>query len=59
MKTLMPRFVREAQGQALIEYPLLCPLIAVASIAAMNLLGGSISAIFGRVQAALDAAPNN
>jgi hypothetical protein len=25
----------------------------------MNLLGGSISAIFGRVQAALDAAPNN
>jgi pilus assembly protein Flp/PilA len=55
----MARFVREEEGQDLIEYSLLCALIAVASIAAMNLLGGSISAIFGRVQAALDAAPNN
>jgi pilus assembly protein Flp/PilA len=59
MKNLMARFVREEEGQDLIEYSLLCALIAVASIAAMNLLGGSISAIFGRVQAALDAAPNN
>lgn len=57
MKNLMARFVREEEGQDLIEYSLLCALIAVASIAAMNLLGASISGIFGRVTAALDAAP--
>ena len=57
MKNLINRFVREEEGQDLIEYSLLAALIAVASIVAMNLLGTKIAAIFGRVGASLDAAP--
>lgn len=57
MKNLIARFVREEEGQDLIEYSLLCALIAVASILAMNALGLEITAIFGRVEAALAAAP--
>lgn len=57
MNNLMARFVREEEGQDLIEYSLLCALIAVASIFAMQQLGLSISAIFGRVKTALDNAP--
>ena len=57
MENLINRFVREEDGQDLIEYSLLAALIAVASIVAMNTLGGKIADIFGRVGASLDAAP--
>ena len=36
MKNIVNRFVREEEGQDLIEYSLLAALIAVACIAAMN-----------------------
>jgi pilus assembly protein Flp/PilA len=48
MKSLT-RFVREEEGQDLIEYALLCALIAVACIAAMTALAGSISGLFGGI----------
>jgi pilus assembly protein Flp/PilA len=57
MTKLMARFVREEEGQDLIEYSLLCALIAVACIAAMQNVAVSINGIFGRITAALDAAP--
>jgi pilus assembly protein Flp/PilA len=57
MKNLFVRFVREEDGQDLIEYSLLAALIAVACIAAMNALAGDINEIFSRIGASLDAAP--
>lgn len=56
MKNLMVRFVREEEGQDLIEYSLLAALIAVACIAAMNALAVDINGIFAAIGAALDGA---
>lgn len=46
MKNLFVRFVREEEGQDLIEYALLAALIAVACIAAMQALAVDINGIF-------------
>ena len=56
MKNLFVRFVRNEEGQDLIEYSLLCALIAVAAIAAMNLLAADINLIFAAIGAALAGA---
>jgi pilus assembly protein Flp/PilA len=56
MKNLIVRFVREEEGQDLIEYSLLAALIAVACIAAMQALAVDINAIFARIGTALDGA---
>jgi pilus assembly protein Flp/PilA len=57
MKNLMIRFVREEEGQDLIEYSLLAALISVASIAVMNPLSAAINTVFGAVTTALGNAP--
>jgi pilus assembly protein Flp/PilA len=49
MKNLVNRFVREEEGQDLIEYSLLAALIAVACILAMNTLAGNINGIFAKI----------
>ena len=56
MKNLIVRFVRDEEGQDLIEYSLLAALIAVASIVAMNALAVDINAIFAAIGAALQGA---
>ena len=56
MTNLVNRFVREEEGQDLIEYSLLAALIAVACIAAMKALAVDINGIFAKIGAALDAA---
>jgi pilus assembly protein Flp/PilA len=56
MKNLVTRFVREEEGQDLIEYSLLAALIAVACIAAMQALAVDINEIFTAIGAALDGA---
>jgi len=56
VKNLVVRFVREEGGQDLIEYALLAALIAVASIVAMQALGGKISGLFDNIGTQLDAA---
>ena len=56
MKKLVTRFVREEEGQDLIEYSLLAALIAVACIAAMQALAVDINEIFAAIGAALDGA---
>jgi pilus assembly protein Flp/PilA len=56
MKNLFNRFVREEEGQDLIEYSLLAALIAVATIAAMKALAVDINDIFSKIGASLDAA---
>jgi pilus assembly protein Flp/PilA len=49
MKNLLARFVRDEEGQDLIEYSLLAALIAVGSILAMQALSTDINAIFGEI----------
>jgi pilus assembly protein Flp/PilA len=58
MKNALIRFVRDEEGQDLIEYSLLAALIAVGSIAVLGLVSDEIDNIFGRIIAALAAAPN-
>jgi pilus assembly protein Flp/PilA len=56
MKNLIARFVREEEGQDLIEYSLLAALVAVACIFAMQALAVDINEIFAAIGAALDGA---
>jgi pilus assembly protein Flp/PilA len=56
MKNLLVRFVREEEGQDLIEYALLCALIAVVLVASMEAVAEGIDGVFQRVIAALAAA---
>jgi pilus assembly protein Flp/PilA len=56
MKNLFVRFVREEEGQDLIEYSLLAALIAVACIVAMKALAVNINGIFTKIGTALSAA---
>jgi Flp pilus assembly pilin Flp len=47
MKTLMLNFLREEQGQDLIEYTLLLAFVALASAALFITSGQSVSTIWG------------
>ena len=42
-------FIEEEQGQDLVEYALLASLVALASIAALKVLGGKISTFYNTV----------
>ncbi|MBF0499915.1 MAG: Flp family type IVb pilin [Candidatus Riflebacteria bacterium] len=53
---IIRRFVREEQGQGLVEYALIIGLIAVVAIAALTASGGSISSIFGTISGKLSNA---
>jgi pilus assembly protein Flp/PilA len=48
-KNVVRRFVREEEGQDLVEYALLLTLIAVALVAAIAGLTGAISGQFMRI----------
>jgi pilus assembly protein Flp/PilA len=50
---LIKRFVREEEGQGLVEYALIIGLIAVVAIAALSASGSSISSIFGNISSKL------
>ena len=56
MKNLFNRFVREEQGQDLIEYALLAGLISLASVAAITALGAAIRTNMASVGTAVTAA---
>jgi len=43
------RFIREEDGATMVEYGLMVALIAVVCIAAVTLVGTSLSTLFGRV----------
>ena len=53
MKNLFNRFVREEQGQDLIEYGLLVGIITVGAIGAILLIGPKVTAYFVDVEALL------
>lgn len=44
-------FLKEEQGQDLIEYALLASFLAIASIAAVKVLGGKVSAFYNTIGA--------
>lgn len=45
--------VRRFKGQGLTEYALIIALVAIVAVAALTLLGGQISTIFGDITTAL------
>jgi pilus assembly protein Flp/PilA len=55
MKNLIARFLRDDEGQDLVEYVLLVSLIALAVAAAFPPVTEAISAVFTRVQTRLAA----
>ena len=50
MKALCVRFLRDEEGQDLIEYALLAALIALACVLAMTAVGDGINTLFNRVK---------
>ena len=56
MKQLITRFVKEEEGQDLIEYALLAALIAVISYALISGIGSGVSSIYGKVNTQVGAA---
>jgi pilus assembly protein Flp/PilA len=48
-------FVREDEGQDLLEYALLIALIALVAIVAVTAAGNSVSSIFNRISTQLNA----
>jgi pilus assembly protein Flp/PilA len=60
MKLVITRtvaFLRQEDGQDLIEYALLAALVALAAVGTMTALGGDISTVFGNISSRLNAAP--
>jgi pilus assembly protein Flp/PilA len=53
MRSLFNRFVREEEGQDLIEYALLAGLISIASITAITTLGTAIQGKYDGVGTAV------
>jgi pilus assembly protein Flp/PilA len=53
-KTTLKSFIRDDSGATAIEYGLIAALVSVASILALQALGGSLSNIFGVVSSKLD-----
>jgi len=53
MKNLFNRFVREEEGQDLVEYALLLGLIAAALILAITALGGTVTKRFEDINTAI------
>lgn len=56
MKSLINRFKNDEDGATAIEYGLIAALIAVAIIAALNAVAGSLSTTFSSVSTELDNA---
>jgi len=56
MKNLFARFVREENGQDLIEYALLASMISIAAIAVLPGVGTAVTNVFTAVTTALTPA---
>ena len=56
MKNLITRFVREEEGQDLIEYALLAAFISLAAVAAIQQLGTAVNSVYTKVSSTLATA---
>lgn len=56
MKNLIARFIRDDQGQDLIEYALLGSFVSLVAITGATLLGGSLNSWYTAVSGRVDTA---
>jgi Flp pilus assembly pilin Flp len=50
VKSLIAAFVREQEGQDVVEYALLAAFISIVAATIFNTIGGDLSLIFGAVK---------
>ena len=55
MVELISKFVRDEEGQDLVEYALLLVFLALAAIAVLPTLGSSVNKVFSQSNSALNA----
>jgi pilus assembly protein Flp/PilA len=55
MKSSLRRFGRKDDGASLVEYALLCALVAIAAIVGMSTLGTGINTAFNSIAASVTA----
>lgn len=53
---MIREFIKDEQGQDVVEYSLLLVLIGAAAVFVLTTMGQSISSIFGKINNKLDAA---
>ena len=56
LKRLVGRFVGDEAAQGLVEYGLIIGLVAIALVAGLGLLTGSLQAVFSSIQGSLNTA---
>ncbi len=57
MKSLMVRFMREDQGQDLIEYALLAGFISLVAVLAITNVGTGVNAVYTNIDSQVKAIP--
>ena len=57
MRRLFARFVREDQGQDLIEYALLAGFISLVAVLAITAVGTGVNAVYNNIDAQVGAIP--
>jgi pilus assembly protein Flp/PilA len=57
MKSLFKRFVREDQGQDLIEYALLAGFISLVAVAAITSVGTGVNTVYKNIDSQVTAIP--
>lgn len=57
MKNLFARFVREEDGQDLIEYALLAGFISLVAVVAITNVGTGVNTVYGNVNTQVAAIP--
>ena len=59
MKNLFARFVREDQGQDLIEYALLAGFISLVAVTAITNVGTGVNTVYGNINSQVAAIPTS
>jgi len=59
MKALLKRFVREEEGQDLIEYALLAGFISLVAVVMITNVGVGINGVYGNINAQVAAIPGS
>ena len=54
MKVYMRQFWNDTQGQDLVEYALAAGMVAVAAVAAMPQLSGTVNNVFSKIASIID-----
>ena len=59
MVNMFARFVREDQGQDLIEYALLAGFISLVAVTAITQVGSGVNTVYGNIDSQVDAIPTS